>query len=221
MTFLQILNLVLLRLREDQVEDSDETEYSQLIRQFINEAKHDIEDAWDFNTQRHSIRIFTEAGNAHYMVGGVGADLRVLEAWNATEGFEMEYGEWRKMNRMGVNEIAHGVQRNCPRYIDRDGLDDFLNPVFEVFPVPDGVYEIILNAIIKQEEYTQVAQDGYLIEIPSNPLILGAYNRAVEERGDDSSARLGLNLTQYENALRRSIASDQAQQQEANQWELD
>lgn len=45
MTFLQLVNKVLVRLREDTVSSVDENSYSQLIGEFVNDAVKEVEAA--------------------------------------------------------------------------------------------------------------------------------------------------------------------------------
>ena len=49
LTFLQAINAVLRRLREDPVASSNSTDYSKLIGDFVNQAMYDCEHAWDWN----------------------------------------------------------------------------------------------------------------------------------------------------------------------------
>jgi hypothetical protein len=46
MTYLELVNAVLRRLRLEQVNSVAETDYSLLIGDFINDAKADVEVAW-------------------------------------------------------------------------------------------------------------------------------------------------------------------------------
>ena len=47
MTYLELVNDVLLRLREQTVTTVSLTNYSQLIGKFVNDSKRQIEDAYD------------------------------------------------------------------------------------------------------------------------------------------------------------------------------
>jgi len=47
MTYLEMINSILRRLRERTVSTANESTYSALIGQFINDAKNEIEETWD------------------------------------------------------------------------------------------------------------------------------------------------------------------------------
>jgi len=49
-TYLQLVNLVLQGLRENTVSTVSATPYSQLIGRWVNDAKRQVEDAWDWQT---------------------------------------------------------------------------------------------------------------------------------------------------------------------------
>ena len=49
-TYLQAVNDVLVRLREEQVSTVTETSYSSLIGKFVNDAKRQIEDSYESGT---------------------------------------------------------------------------------------------------------------------------------------------------------------------------
>ena len=49
MTYLELVNDVLIRLREAEVETVSQTDYSKLIGKFVNDAKRQVEDAYSWN----------------------------------------------------------------------------------------------------------------------------------------------------------------------------
>jgi len=61
MTYLQLINNVLIRLRETQVSTNNETSYSTLIGLFVNDAKRQIEDAFSWNVLGQTVTITTVA----------------------------------------------------------------------------------------------------------------------------------------------------------------
>ena len=57
MTYLELVNGVLRRLRENQVETVAETSYSVLIGDFVNDAKQLVEDSHSWSALRTAIEI--------------------------------------------------------------------------------------------------------------------------------------------------------------------
>ena len=56
-TYLTLVNDVLSRLRESEVTSVSDNTYSSLIGRFVNEAKREVEDAWNWNRLRSTITI--------------------------------------------------------------------------------------------------------------------------------------------------------------------
>jgi hypothetical protein len=59
MTYLELVNDVLVRLREQTVTTVGLTTYSSLIGKFVNDAKRQIEDAYDWNALGQTITVTT------------------------------------------------------------------------------------------------------------------------------------------------------------------
>ena len=61
MTYLEMVNDVLARLRETSVSTVNQTPYSTLIGKFVNDSKRQIEDAYKWNVLATSITLTTSA----------------------------------------------------------------------------------------------------------------------------------------------------------------
>jgi hypothetical protein len=66
MTYLELVNDVLVRLRESTVSTVSETSYSSLIGKFVNDAKRQIEDAYAWNVLGTTITLSTTSGTYQY-----------------------------------------------------------------------------------------------------------------------------------------------------------
>ena len=64
MTVLELVNDVLVRLREPVVTTYNETTYSTLIAKFINDAKRQVEDAFSWNALGATITVTTAASTS-------------------------------------------------------------------------------------------------------------------------------------------------------------
>ena len=82
MTYLQLINDVLIRLRETQVSTANETSYSTLIGKFVNDAKRQIEDAYAWNVLGQTVTFPTVAGTYIYSMTGAGQKFQVMDAIN-------------------------------------------------------------------------------------------------------------------------------------------
>ena len=80
MTYLQVVNSVLRRLREDTVSSVTENDYSTLIGDLVNTVKSEIEDAWKWNVLRNTITVNTVDGTYRYILTGSGVKSTLLDS---------------------------------------------------------------------------------------------------------------------------------------------
>ena len=66
MTYIDLINNVLRRLREDTVTTVDESSYSLMVGDFINDAKRLCEDATDWSALRQTLAVTTTQGTFSY-----------------------------------------------------------------------------------------------------------------------------------------------------------
>ena len=62
MTYVQLVNSVLRRLRENEVSTVQSDNYSKLIGDLVNDAKDLVESAWDWSALRTTLAINTVSG---------------------------------------------------------------------------------------------------------------------------------------------------------------
>ena len=89
MTFLQLVNSVMRRLREEQATTINESDYSTLIGDFVNDAKRMVEDAWDWKSLRSDFNVTTVAGTSTYTLTGSGNRLEILHVYDTTNNVEL------------------------------------------------------------------------------------------------------------------------------------
>ncbi len=86
-TYLQMVNDVLVRLRVQQVGSVSDTDYSMLIGKFVNDAKRQVEDAFDWNVLRQTVVVTTASGVSSYSLVGSGQKFRELGVINTYGGY--------------------------------------------------------------------------------------------------------------------------------------
>ena len=99
MTYLEMVNNILKRLRERTVSSVNENAYSALIGILVNDAKREIEDSWDWSALRTTISLTTTPNIFSYVLTGSQNRIKVLEVLNDTEDFVMQYKEATWMTR--------------------------------------------------------------------------------------------------------------------------
>lgn len=202
MTYLQIVNAVLRRLREGEVSSVSETAYSKLIGDFVNETKREVEDAYNWSRLRATIQVTTESDGFRYVLTDAGNRCRLLHAFNDTEDTIMHLKPQNFLTRLF--NTNNSTQTGAPIYFGYNGFvgDD---PAVDVWPVPDGEYQLNFDFVIPQDDFTLDTEE---LVVPSTPVILGAYSRALSERGEDGGQQFGEFLLAYQSALSDAIAID-------------
>lgn len=179
MTYLECVNKVLRRLRENEVSTVNETPYSQLIGDLVNVVKVEIEDSWTWSALRTTLSVTTSSSVYNYTLTGSSTKLKVLDVTNDTDEWfiENQTSRWFTEQFLGNN-----AQTGSPYYYNFNGVDSNGDTKVDFYPIPDGVYTISFKCVVPQSELTA---DATRILIPSNLLIEGVLARAISERGDD------------------------------------
>lgn len=212
MTYLNIVNNVLKRLRERTVSTVEETSYSTLIGMLVNDAKQEVEQAWDWSALRTTLTATTSAGVFAYELTGSGDNMKLLDVINDTSNYFMDYKTASEFNNYYLNS---NVVQGEPRYYSFNGLDDNGDTIIEVYPPPNGEYLIRFNIVNRQDD---LSADTDIILCPSKPVEMLAYAKAVEERGEDGGTN---SLSAYNAAsrvLNDAVSLDQAKHPEELVW---
>jgi hypothetical protein len=198
MTYLQLINNVLIRLRETQVSTNNETTYSTLIGLFVNDAKRQIEDAFSWNVLGQTVTITTVAATYIYSMTGAGQKFQVQDAINTTSNIGLQNISFVEMNRyQNLVPTTNGI----PQYYAFDGVDGNGDTKVVLYPRPDGVFNIPFSLTVPQ---ATLAADGTSVLVPDSLVVQNAYARALVERGEDG----GLSSSEaYQ--LYRAMLSDQ------------
>jgi hypothetical protein len=198
MTFLQLINNVLIRLRETQVSTNNETSYSTLIGLFVNDAKRQIEDSFSWNVLGQTVTLTTTSSAHVYSMTGAGQKFQVQDALNTTSNVALQNISFVEMNR--YQNLVPSIT-GVPQYYAFDGVDGNGDTQVVLYPRPDGVYSIPFSLTVPQ---APLAADGTSVLVPDVLVVQNAYARALVERGEDG----GLNSSEaYQ--LYRGMLADQ------------
>ena len=177
-TFLQATNDVLIRLRENQVSTVTETAYSTLIGKYVNDAKRQCEDAWNWDALSTTVTLAIVAGTTTYTVTGSGIRQRDVTVNNTTS--QARVGNVPIQWIIDQQQLST-VQSGQPTYYAWNGTDGTDSRV-EIYPTPDSNYSLKFNMVVPQ---IALSADADIITIPSEPVVAGAVARALVERGED------------------------------------
>lgn len=179
MTYLELINDVLIRLRESTVSTNNETSYSSLIGKFVNDAKRQIEDAYAWNVLGQTLTITTVAGTYIYSMTGVGQKFQVMDAINVTSNVGLRNISFVEMNRLqNFTTPISGI----PEAYAFDGVDGSGDTKVVLYARPDNVYSIQFSLTVPQ---ATLAADSTSVLVPDVLVVQNAYARALVERGED------------------------------------
>ena len=210
MTYLEIVNKVLLRLRENQVETVSENSYSALVGELVNVTKREIEDSWNWSCLRTTLAATTTAALFNYVLVGAGTRFRVLDVVNDTTNIFLKNrpSAWFEQQLLMAT-----VQTGSPAYYNFNGVDQYGDTQVDVFPVPDAGYDLYFNIVMPQDDFTTDTEE---VKIPYTLLIEGTLSRALSERGEDGGYQD--QEARYRNMLADLIAIEAGSRPEETIW---
>ena len=197
MTFLELVNDVLIRMREPTVTTVTLNSYSTLIGKFVNDAKRQIEDAFSWNALGQTITVTTAASTSSYSLTGAGQKFQVMDVINTTSNVGLTNISFVDMNRkLNFTPLVNSI----PTEFAFDGVDASYNTKVSLYPVPNGVYTIKFALTVPQ---ATLSSDSTVVLVPDVLVVQNAYSRALIERGEDG----GMNSSEaYQ--LYKSMLSD-------------
>ena len=178
MTYLNLVNGVLRRLRENEVATVQADSYSKLIGDLVNDAKDLVESAWDWSALRTTLAINTVDGTYNYSLTGSGDKIKELNVINDTSNLNMEYrtNNWFD-DKFYVGTPASGA----PEYYTYAGTDSNGDMSIDVYPKPDAVYALRFDSVKRNGV---LSADSDTLSVPENPVVQLAVAFAVRERGE-------------------------------------
>ena len=213
MTYLEAVNSVLRRLREREVSSVSESSYSRLIGDFVNDARNEVENAWNWSSLRTTLTLSTTADIFNYELNGSKNNFNVVDVLNDTTNMFMQYRSGQEFDKLFLTQ--NPPVKGSPIYYNWNGVSADGDTQVDIYPIPDGAYTIRFNVLVRN---TDLVADNSVIIVPFRPIVLLAFAKAIEERGED-----GGNSSQYAfgtgmRALADEIAYDAARRPEDTIW---
>jgi hypothetical protein len=212
MNYIQLVNSVLRRLRETEVSSVADNAYSKLIGEFVNDAKRQVEDAYAWNALSETLTASTATDIFNYVLVGSGQRFRVIDVLNDTSNTIVQNATTRWMNDQF---LLTSVQKGSPAYYNFNGTNSNGDTQVDLFPIPNGVYQVRFN-VIKPQVALEADSDTLLV--PSEPVIFNAAARAIAERGEDGGILAGEMAFIYNQSLADAIAIESGRYIEESAW---
>ena len=212
LNYLQLVNSVLRRVRENEVTSVQDNKYSKLIGEFVNDAKRQCEDAYNWNALSETLSAVTGADIFNYVLDGSGQRFRVIDVIDDTSNAMLELQTTAQMNQLFLLQTA---QTGAPKYYNFNGTNSNGDTQVDLYPIPDGVYNLRFNIIKPQ---VPLSVDSDVLLIPSEPVIFNAVARAIAERGEDGGITSNEQYALFKQSLGDAIALESGRYLEEGEW---
>lgn len=208
MTYLNLMNNVLRRLREEETTSVTGTTYVKMVGDFINDAKKLVEEATDWSALRDTIVVTTAASDNSYSLTGSSDNVKVMSVLNDTKNCFMNY-----QTKDWFNEQIYLVNQSegAPLYYTYNGLDANGDTEVLVSPKPDGVYSLRFN-VIKRQADLGANTDALLV--PAMPVVHLAVALLARERGETGGTSTAEYFAIADKFLSDAVAIDAAKHPE-------
>ncbi len=219
MTFREVINEVLIRLRETPIssdwsgainDSSTVSDYNKVIGALVNDSKRSIESYHNWQILRETVDITTVADTKNYNLSS-GQEFKILDVVNNATGNELLQVSRAYLNRERYPTASTGE----PHYYGFNGADSSNNLKVDLSPTPSKVETISFDMVKYQDVLTLAATT---IKIPTKPLILGAYARALSERGEDGGTQSSIAATEASSAISQAIMMDSGNTKFESDW---
>jgi hypothetical protein len=229
LTYLQACSKVLLNLRENPITDLSAS-YSQLIGEFVNQAKEKVEAAWRWKNLTTSIQFTTIQSQTAYpllatasspivtssaglfpddlrseILDDQGHNWQVFDATTAASGGLIRLLRETREREMALNIYLANqapVQPNAFSFATENNV-----PTFFLVGAPQGGRTMLIRMKVPQEQFS-IGTEVFMT--PWRPIVSFATFIAMEERGEELSEKSSLYLDRHNQELERAIEVDTA-----------
>lgn len=212
MTYIDIINGVLRRLRESPVDSPAQTTYSRMVSDFVNDAKNIVQVAWDWEALRKDVTVTTVADTNTYTLEDVGAGYKMLSVTDTTNKRYLTYQPQTVIEKQLLNDSNVS---GAPMWYTFKGVDTNGDPKVVLFPTPDASTTINFHVVSRQGDL--VAGTDTLL-IPSMPVLHYAVALLARERGETGGTSTQEYFEVATRYLSDAVAMDAGQHPDELQW---
>ena len=213
-TYLELVNDILVRMREPEVTTVQENTLSKLVGKLVNDAKRQVENAYTWASLTTTKTTSSTSDVSNYSITGTGSRFKVINVYNTTKYFKMYGVSTDQMTRNLL--LTSNTQRGAPSQYLFSGADSNGDAKVDIYPIPDGSYTIQWNLYVPQ---VSLVNDSDTLIVSSEPVILGAFARALVERGEDGGLNSSEAYSLYKSSLSDAIALESSRYIEEETWE--
>ena len=219
MTYRELINQVLIRLREDTIsgdwsgainDASTVSAYHKVIGALINDSKRSVESYHDWLNLRSTVSFDTVSGTKNYNLNS-GQEIKIIDAINTDTGHHL-----KQVSKVYINTVKFPTDDDGqPFYYAFNGSDSSNNLKIDLSPVPTSIETLNFEIVKHQDSLTNAST---VLKIPSQPVILGAWARAIAERGEDGGTQSSLAAQEANECLKQTVITDSGNTQYETDW---
>jgi hypothetical protein len=215
-TYLEIVNDVLVRLREPTVSSVNENTLSALVGTWVNDVKRQVNDAYDWDALNTSVTVTCVPDQwSDYSLTGAGLRFRINDVINTTRLWPM-----RPITKAQIDTFMYRMRtpvHNPPVNFNLGTVDSNGDMKVSFWPIPNSTDSIRFSLVVPETSFTT---DSDTTAMPKEPIVLGAYARALVERGEDQGLSSSEAQAIYKQSLADFIATEGARSPENDSWDL-
>jgi hypothetical protein len=213
-TFLSLVNDVLVRLREPQVTSVNENTMSALVGKFVNDAKREVADSYDWDAFTTSMTVSTIANQYDgYSLTDAGVRFKVLDVINTSRQYILEPMDHATLDIQNFGTL--NPQKTTPFNYVFGGVDSNGDAQVKFWPIPDAVYTIRFGIVVPEND---MVNDTDTTKLVKEPIVLNAFARALVERGEDGGLNSSEAYALAKKSLGDAIALELARSPENDAW---
>lgn len=218
MNFREVINEVLTRMREESAPSwsgpiltaSNIEAYHKAVAALVNDSKEYVESSHEWTALRDSVDITTVSGTTVYELDALQGS-RILEVTITDENSKLQQVTKTHMNSLKYPTVVTGVPSGYR--VKGVATNDKLK--IEITPSPTKAMTIRFD-IVKAQPVLTTETD--ILKVPSSPVIIGAWARAVSERGEDGGSSSPSLMTEAQMSLNKSIQVDNGYSEFESDW---
>lgn len=212
MTYLQLVNAVLRKLREEEVTTVDESDYSKLIGDFVNDAKRLVEDSWDWTGLRNTYSITTAVDDALYSLTDFNTRSKILYVHNESRNITIPQEALQRIRQLNLeSDSASGPVV----YYAVDGLDTNGDVQIRFYRTPNAIENFSVYTVKRTNDFSSDTDETL---VPDSPIIQWAYSYALRERGETGGQSAAEQAIFAKQELNNAVAFDAGLSPDETVW---
>jgi hypothetical protein len=210
-TYLELVNTVLVAMREAPVSDVTQSNYTRLVGELINDAKEQVEDAHSWAAQLQTFNIGIIAYEGKYSLTGYGQRGIIDSVVSLKNNNYLSLTTRRRIQEQAIQNPAYG---DISEYANV-GVDPVGNSIIQVAPMPSDNSMMTITGWFAQ---SALKDNADILRIPHRCVTSLAIALAVRERGEVTGQVAAEYFEIAKRSLSDAIAYDAARNEDEDEW---